>query len=113
MVFPGAGRLRELLQSTNRRQVAKDLGIHYTTLMGYQAGRRAPDVANLIALCRYLDVSADELLGLHPSGTAVAEAAAADRQSRIHRLEDENARLQHELERLLTERSEVQPCPTR
>lgn len=67
--------MREVLDSRNRRQVARDLGVNYTTLLHYKAGRRSPDPEMLARLCAYLGISADWLLGLAPADGLVRESA--------------------------------------
>ena len=64
MSWQGAGRLREALKKSNRAELARKLGVDYTTLLHWQAGRRAPNLDMLAQLCRELGASADELLGI-------------------------------------------------
>lgn len=46
------------------KKAASDTGIGYSTMLAYIKGDRNPTMHNIVALCRYLDVSADWLMGL-------------------------------------------------
>ena len=56
--------LKDEKQVTNI-QIAKATGIHKSTIAQYLHGESMPISKHLISLCRYFDVSADWLLGLH------------------------------------------------
>lgn len=61
-------RLRKLREERglSARQVAKSLGIPYTTYLGYERDEREPSAATLVKLHAILDVSLDYLLGVSP-----------------------------------------------
>ena len=61
-------RLRKLREERglSARQVAKNLGIPYTTYLGYERDEREPSAATLVKLHALLDVSLDYLLGVSP-----------------------------------------------
>ena len=46
------------------KKAASDTGIGYSTMLAYIKGDRNPTMQNVVALCKYLDVSADWLMGL-------------------------------------------------
>lgn len=58
-------RLRELRESNhmNMTQVAKAIGIPYTTYISYEKGDREPNSEMLITLASYFDCSIDYLVG--------------------------------------------------
>lgn len=66
-------RLREARQAKglSQRHLGAALGLHQSTLAGYEAGVRQPDNAILVRLAEVLDVSVDYLLGRtdHPKQT--------------------------------------------
>lgn len=57
-------RLKELRNSRNIKQkdIADILGISVRAYPHYETGTRFPDFQGIIALCKFLDVSADWLL---------------------------------------------------
>ena len=59
-------RFNELLKQSGKTQVeiAKALNITKQCVNDYKTGKSLPSLETLCALCRYLDVSADYLLGL-------------------------------------------------
>lgn len=58
-------RLRNLreIAGLTQQELANRSGIHYTAIAHFEAGRRKPDLTNLIILINTLNVSADLLLG--------------------------------------------------
>ena len=65
-------RLRALIEERDltQKQVASDLNIAPSTLGGYVQGSSEPDFETFSRLAKYLDVSADYLLGLRTGSTA-------------------------------------------
>ena len=59
-------RFNELLKQSGKTQVeiAKALNITKQCVNDYKTGKSVPSIETLYALCKYLDVSADYLLGL-------------------------------------------------
>jgi len=59
-------KLRKLREGQNRKQadVARALKISIKTVNNWENDVSAPNIENLIGLCRLYHVSADELLGL-------------------------------------------------
>lgn len=47
-----------------REQFRRDLGYEYVRQHQWIRGERTPNAGSLIRICRYLKVSADEILGL-------------------------------------------------
>ena len=62
-------RFNEILKICGKKQseIAKEIGISQQGLSEYKAGRTMPSLEKLYKLCKYLDVSADYLLGLTDS----------------------------------------------
>jgi len=54
-------------RSITQKEFAQSCGICVRALNYYESGERKPDTAVLIRFCKYLDVSADYLLGLSDS----------------------------------------------
>jgi len=59
-------RFNEVLKSCGKTQVeiAKALNITKQCVNDYKSGKSVPSLETLYFLCRYLDISADYLLGL-------------------------------------------------
>ena len=59
-------RFNEVLKQSGKTQVeiAKALNITKQCVNDYKTGKSVPSIETLYALCRYLDVTADYLLGL-------------------------------------------------
>ena len=59
-------RFNEILQQSGKTQVeiAKALNITKQCVNDYKTGKSVPSLETLYTLCKYLDVSADYLLGL-------------------------------------------------
>ena len=59
-------RFNEVLKICGKTQVdiAREIGVSQQGLSEYKAGRSVPSLEKLYKLCKYLDVSADYLLGL-------------------------------------------------
>ena len=59
-------RFNEILQQSGKTQVeiAKALNVSKQCVNDYKTGKSVPSLETLYALCKYLDVSADYLLGL-------------------------------------------------
>jgi len=49
-----AQKLKEILSTVNKTQLAKDLGCHRDTLAKWLSGDRVPTVILLLELCQYL-----------------------------------------------------------
>ena len=59
-------RFNEILQQSGKTQVeiAKALNVTKQCVNDYKTGKSIPSLETLYLLCKYLDVSADYLLGL-------------------------------------------------
>lgn len=59
-------RFIEIIKSSGKTQVeiANIMGVSQQVISDYKAGRSVPSLEKLYKLCKYLDVSADYLLGL-------------------------------------------------
>ena len=59
-------RFNEILKQSGKTQVeiAKALNITKQCVNDYKTGKSVPSIETLYALCKYLDVSSDYLLGL-------------------------------------------------
>ena len=59
-------RFNEVLKQSGKTQteIAKALNITKQCVNDYKTGKSVPSIETLYALCRYLDVTADYLLGL-------------------------------------------------
>lgn len=59
-------RFNDLLKTCGKSQVdiAAAIGVSKQCVSDYKAGKSVPSVETLCAICVYLDVSADYLLGL-------------------------------------------------
>ena len=59
-------RFNEVLKTCGKTQVeiAKNINIQKQCITDYKQGKSYPALETLYALCKYLDVSADYLLGL-------------------------------------------------
>lgn len=59
-------RFNEILQQSGKTQVeiAKALNVTKQCVNDYKTGKSVPSIETLYALCKYLDISADYLLGL-------------------------------------------------
>ena len=59
-------RFNEVLQQSGKTQVeiAKALNVTKQCVNDYKTGKSVPSIETLYALCKYLDISADYLLGL-------------------------------------------------
>jgi len=54
---------REIESSSKKKcDIAKAIGISSPTLSQYLSGRAQPTLATLTKLCRFLDISADDIL---------------------------------------------------
>jgi transcriptional regulator with XRE-family HTH domain len=60
-----AARLRELRarRDLTQDQVAAAIGCHESAVSRWESGERLPTLQDLVALCRLLEVSCDDLLG--------------------------------------------------
>ncbi len=58
-------KIKELRQKINlsQNEMAKKLGMPQTTLFNYEAGKNEPNIAVLIKLADFFNVSIDELVG--------------------------------------------------
>lgn len=63
-----ATRLRKARENhrygLSQSQVARAAGMHPSAIAHIEAGNREPCAANIVKLCKALDISADYLLGL-------------------------------------------------
>lgn len=61
-----AQRLKELRKEKKLTQaeLSKKLEHGYMVIANYESGRNEPSLADLIAICRILDVSSDYLIGI-------------------------------------------------
>lgn len=59
-------RFNEILKICGKTQadIAREIGVSQQGISEYKAGRSVPSLEKLYAICKYLDVSADYLLGL-------------------------------------------------
>lgn len=48
----------------SKTEIAKELGVSKATVSQYLSGRAQPTLATLSKLCRVLDCSADDILGI-------------------------------------------------
>lgn len=54
--------LRYLRGDKTRPQVAREVGISYTSIQYYEQGKVEPGIESLLALCKYYNVSIEKLL---------------------------------------------------
>ncbi len=59
-------RFNEILRTSGKTQVeiARALNVTKQCINDYKTGKSVPSLETLVALCKYLEVSADYLLGL-------------------------------------------------
>jgi transcriptional regulator with XRE-family HTH domain len=59
-------RFNEIVKISGKKQteIAQAVGVSKQCVSDYKSGKSVPSVETLFLLCRYLDVSADYLLGL-------------------------------------------------
>lgn len=59
-------RIKEIRKEKNKsqEQIAKQLGIKQQQYSRYETGKRKLNAEQLITICKYLNISADYLLGL-------------------------------------------------
>ncbi len=59
-------RFNEILKYSNVKQtaLAKAANVSKQCISDYKAGKSVPSIDTLFLICRYLDISADYLLGL-------------------------------------------------
>ena len=59
-------RFNEILKNSGKTQteIANELEVSRQAISEYKAGRSVPSLEKLYVLCKFLDVSADYLLGL-------------------------------------------------
>src|SRR6056297_2701136 len=62
-------RIQKLRKSRKieRKQLAKDLDVSYSSLSKYESGERTPDYLMIKKIANYFDVSTDYLLDHHPN----------------------------------------------
>ena len=60
-------RIREEIQNSNlsQRQIAEKLGINPSTVSKYMRQDKFPSLETFANLCKILDVSADDILGIN------------------------------------------------
>ncbi len=63
--MPFSERLKECRNARNlkQREVAAEIGVVLRTYQGYEEGRSEPNIARLIALADFFDVTLDYLMG--------------------------------------------------
>lgn len=61
----------------SQADLAERTGFHVQTVSRWERNLRTPDCRDLASLCRFLRLSADQLLGLVPAAPATARASAA------------------------------------
>ena len=70
-----------------QNQLAKNIGIGQSTIVGYERGDREPTASNLIKYANYFNVSMDYLVGrtdeLGAMITSPATKALSDREKRV------------------------------
>ena len=61
-----AERFNEILRTSGKSQaeIASAVGVCRQCINDYKTGKSVPSLETLYALCKYLDISADYLLGL-------------------------------------------------
>lgn len=59
------------------RKVAAAIGVSAALISQIELGHTQPSVSTLYALVTFFDISLDEVMGLSPAGTTVADAAAS------------------------------------
>ena len=59
-------RLKKLIYGSGKtyRQLAREIGVPFSTIAGWMNLDKLPDAYNLIRVCRYFHVKSDWLLGL-------------------------------------------------
>lgn len=59
-------RLRNVMyiRDISNRVLAQELCVSASTISGYRNGRRSPSITDLVKISRFLNISADYLLGL-------------------------------------------------
>lgn len=60
-------RLREAIKTSNKTQtqIANELGVSSGTISKYMRINKFPSLETFANLCKILDVSSDDILGLH------------------------------------------------
>jgi len=60
-------RLQEAIKNSNlsQKEIAKRLNVHPTTINKYLCDDKFPSLVTFANLCKILDVSADDILGLN------------------------------------------------
>ena len=78
-------RLRSLVQEhgVRREELAQYLGVHWRTIYHYETDKREPNIAQLVALADFFNVSLDYLVGRTDDPTP--PSAARRHRSRIRR----------------------------
>lgn len=52
------------IRDISNRALAQELSVSASTISGYRNGRRSPSVTDLAKISRFLNISADYLIGL-------------------------------------------------
>ena len=70
-------RIQKLRESRNieRKQLAKDLDVSYSSLSKYESGERTPDCFMIKKIASYFNVSTDYLLNHHPENNLASIVA--------------------------------------
>ena len=70
-------RIQKLRESRNieRKQLAKDLDVSYSSLSKYESGERTPDCLMIKKIATYFNVSTDYLLNHHPENNLASIVA--------------------------------------
>ena len=57
-------RLKKVLKDKPKQKIAKDLGVSKATIYSWMTGLRVPHLMQFVALCEYLKVMPNKLLGV-------------------------------------------------
>lgn len=73
-------RLQQLREEKglNKKETARQLGIAYTTYVGYEGNEREPNSETLIKISRFFDVDVDYLIGISPCKRHANHIAVGD-----------------------------------
>lgn len=88
-----ADNLKAARESKNlsRLQLAAALSISVAAYAHYETGAREPNLTNLVAICRILEISADSLLDVHPPAISSPKDNYNDDNFEVIRAAIENA----------------------
>ncbi len=109
-------RIQKLRESRNieRKQLARDLDVSYSSLSKYESGERTPDCFMIKKIASYFNVSTDYLLNHHPENNLASIVAdgkvlysTVDMINKVAKLDDIDPKLVD----LLIEISEIGITP--